>query len=118
MTDKEVLQRAIEIAQENGYHPPMVINFNKSETPYINLELPYWVIFGHNFAKALWGDKPFDGRLEIRDSNLGIISLVVKGNEFNHEEIKKISWMVHLQQMVLKENPIDYLRKFIEDGKE
>ena len=27
------------------------------------------------------------------------------------------AWQYHLQQMVLEKNPIDYLRKFVEDEK-
>jgi len=33
----------------------------------------------------------------------------------HEEEEYVIKWMEHLQQMVLEENPIDYLRKFLDN---
>jgi hypothetical protein len=51
----------------------------------------YAFLFHHDFAKAFWGEKDY------------------------HLPFGKIkAWQDNLQQMVLEENPIDYLRKFIE----
>jgi hypothetical protein len=50
----------------------------------------YSVIFSHSFAKAIWGEeKIYDG------------------------EFFGKAWEYHLQQMVLEENPLKYLEKFL-----
>jgi hypothetical protein len=104
MKDKEVLQKAIEMAIENGYdkelkfvadfkeNNPFVIVFRLDrETDPTDLNT---VIFSHDFAKAFWGEK--------RTEKQGSINVPVN-----------LGWQYHLQQMVLEENPIDYLRKFM-----
>jgi len=51
----------------------------------------YAVIFSHKFAKAFWGEE-----------------------EVNVYFAKFIpAWQYHLQQMVLKENPLSYIEKFL-----
>lgn len=56
---------------------------------------PYRVIFNHDFAKALWGEKPLHWGWH-------------KG---------KYNWEYHLQMMVIHPNPIDYLREYKERQK-
>ena len=58
-------------------------------------------IFSHDFAKAFWGD-------HSEKNNVG----------FDHAESKLVyleqeCWKHHLQQMVLEEDPIEYLRQFV-----
>jgi hypothetical protein len=115
MTDKEVLQKAIEMAIENGYdkelkfvadfkeNNPFVIVFRLDrETDPTDLNT---VIFSHDFAKAFWGEG-FDPEItEYVEYPNGAV-----------EQEGVISWVYHLQQMVLEENPIDYLRKFVSNG--
>jgi len=108
MTDKEVLQKAIEKAMDNGW----MIGVNKAQIlihdAYNNtiqkirimgsssVEIDVQVIiFSHDFAKAFWGEK-----MEY---------LELAGQICSDEPI----WKYELQKMVLEENPIDYLRKFI-----
>ena len=103
MKDKEVLQKAIEIAIENGYNPL----YAKHDDPEIYALLVksnkhYQPIFSHNFAKAFWGEDDW-------------ILSVNKDGEMGVESIKE--WQYHLQQMVLEENPINYFRKFINTEK-
>lgn len=107
MTDKEVLQKAIEIAIDNGLTEPQrsgvirvlfIINGKMvSERD---------LIFSHDFAKAFWGWHCSENRTEYVTYSNGAV-----------EQEAVINWMYHLQQMVLEENPIDYLRKFIKDEK-
>ena len=49
------------------------------------------------FAKAFWGEGDREGNSDW---------------EWNYVVYR---WEYHLQQMVMEENPIDYLRKFVED---
>ena len=60
-------------------------------------------IFSHDFAKAFWGES--------------LISLDERGNftKFMVDAKKyMITWQYHLQQMILEEEPLKYLEKFLE----
>jgi len=54
------------------------------------------LIFSHEFAKAFWGE-----RESYIDHNTSDIIITKEG------------WQFHLQQMVLTENPLKYLEKFL-----
>jgi hypothetical protein len=112
MTDTEVLKKAIEKAVENGWDKWGWKNFQVvmggiafydgkgdfvSQERTGNLDSDYDVIFDHSFAKAFWAD--------------GKVLLAGKLVEVS----KETAWQENLQQMVLYENPIDYLRKFVEE---
>lgn len=94
MSEIEILQKAIEKAVKNGFkHEQMTID---DPEWLANQLLDTWnesfLIFNHDFAKAFWGDR------FIREIGIGI------GNP---------AWRYHLQQMVLEEEPLKYLRKFL-----
>lgn len=61
----------------------------------------YGLIFSHGFAKAFWGE-------QIASS----IAMLF-GDVRLSEGLTGPAWKIHLQQMVLQENPIDYLKRFI-----
>jgi hypothetical protein len=112
MKDKEVLQKAIEIAIENGYDKLKNLEMIMTMDKYLDIAVnePHALIFSHDFAKAFWGEGNLEG--EVFEDNMW-------DSEFsNHYGViyKGKSWQYHLQQMVLCDNPIDYLRKFIETG--
>jgi hypothetical protein len=94
MTDKEVLQKAIEIATENGYKEPFVFGMG-SDFSLDKFQL-FKLYFSHDFAKAFW----------LEDNRLPILKRPYTPN-FNRD------FEYHLMMMVLEPNPIDYLRKFI-----
>ena len=107
MTEKQILKQAIIKAQENGYHPPVkydaekALDFNTPE-PWIVLELPYFMIFSHSFAKAFWNkDTIISKETAIERGNAGLSLNPIQ------------TWKDHLQIMVLKENPILYLKQFL-----
>jgi hypothetical protein len=101
ITDKEVLQEAISIANEKGYFLKFSIRYNLDS--YMMCRKYYSIIFSQDFAKAFWGE-------EVNKSLSDIISDYRRlGYLPNYPQ----GWQHHLQQMVLEENPIDYLRKFI-----
>ena len=54
---------------------------------------PTLIFFRHDFCKAFWGDKK------------------IGHNFVNNRDI--LLWQSHLQEMVLEEEPIDYLFKFV-----
>ena len=100
MTDKEVLQKAIEIAIENGW---VLRPYLKPRVPSIEVidsmikTKRYMVdVFSHDFAKAFWDEDTRPAYLKRNETP-----------KYNYE------WEYNLMMMVLEENPIDYLRKFI-----
>ena len=106
MKDKEVLQKAIGIAENNddNYYDEYANSTLNALRP-VATELEFrGIVFSHNFAKAFWG--------EGYDDEITEMVVFPTGHE---EEEYVIKWMYHLQQMVLEENPIDYLRKFIDN---
>jgi len=58
------------------------------------------IIFSHDFAKAFFG--------ESTDT------LIVQNNCLNVKQVIDMNgWRYHLQQMVLEEDPVKYLEKFL-----
>jgi hypothetical protein len=117
LTDNEVLQKAIEIAIENGLQTKDVnyYTFNRfigavenGDYSMIDSFDCYNLIFSHYFAKAFWGDKQ-------KDTGYEEISGISGGERVDTSAICIEAWKYHLQQMVLCENPIDYLRRFVDN---
>jgi len=111
MTDKEILQKAIEIAIDNGYDwsedslldPKYEVREGRIHGKITScIVLANDIIFSHDFAKAFWKDEQLFGHIALPKGS-------ATATRLSH------SWEYNLQQMVLEENPIDYLRKFIEN---
>lgn len=64
----------------------------------------YMLIFSHDFAKAFWGDKIESCKKKCKQND-GLVS-----EDFGHWHL---GWQQHLPIMVLEEDPIKYLEKFI-----
>lgn len=92
MTDEEILRKAIEKAVKNGYVTILPGFPYKNYPCFPNKENEHFsIIFEHEFAKAFWGEKTAAWRaLEA-----------------------PLAWQYHLQQMVLEEEPLKYLEKFL-----
>jgi len=117
MKDKEVLQKAIEKAIQGGYKDlkyPAKFDIKTTGKGFYEIyimglmELPMErFIFSHDFAKAFWGEREYASIwFEFkRHTNVDKDKIDISGGIQD--------WIYHLQQMVLEENPIDYLRKFI-----
>lgn len=79
----------------------------------------YWgykeVIYNHDFAKALWGEKIveewYDDGGEIHNFMGGTIEYPYDEGAGIVYEVAK--WKLHLQQMVIAEDPIKYLEENI-----
>ena len=84
----KILKRAIAKAEKNGF------KFDSQEFPTQSDFDWYEVwIFNHDFAKAFWKDEEYH-------------------NE-GHYCKPLPAWQYHLQQMVLEEEPLKYLEKFL-----
>ncbi|GAA3418300.1 hypothetical protein GCM10022140_22870 [Rhodococcus aetherivorans] len=118
MSDKEILEKAIDRAVEGGWkneemysaddHGLGVRLFNPGLGEYGGHEDVRVLIFSHDFAKALF---PLDG-LKVTHSK-GRMSTPTLGRVSPHTRRparpRKGSWQYHLQMMAIAENPIKYL---------
>jgi len=96
MTNQQILKKAIEKASKEGWD---ICCFNPNYHKDINEKWWYQnifchyreIIFSYDFAKAFFGE-------EIR---------TYKGST------NQFRWQYNLQQMVLQENPLEYIKKFL-----
>jgi len=116
MTDKEILEKAIQKAIDGGWAGAYP---NQSDVSHLVLwaELNNWkvikvlfssivgettkdvssVIYNHQFTKALWGEK-FINPEYTDDTGSQVIGM------------HRTAWKHHLQQMVISDDPIQYLK--------
>ena len=109
MTNEQILKGAVEKAIKNGYwytdngkRPEEVECDNSGCWLYDTDGTGSWssfeqIIFNHKFAKALWGKE--DMTLKHKKEEVVI-------NNFP-------AYKYHLQQMIVEEEPIKYLKKFL-----
>ena len=92
MSNEQILTKAIEKAFNDGFG----FKYAKNEdlTPIMTDNRFYPIIFSHPFARAFWGEEAFTEGLRV-------------------DEPTPIAWQYHLQQMVLEEEPLQYLKKFL-----
>lgn len=120
MTNKEILEKAIRKAIDNGFNPDGIENISNFKPTIRNTQA--WVrwfnddgkeviqdlehvIFNHDFAKALWGEARNAGRyLAFPDKD-----------DPKHGSLAEYGWRYHLQKMVIAENPLDYLGEQLDD---
>ena len=110
MTEAEVLRKAIEKAMANGYATALVWD---EETGTLcepgGLPGKYQpvcansVIFDHEFAKAFWGEEGIHVCGEPPH----------EGEQRHKYHCAYVAWAWHLQQMVLEENPVKYLERYL-----
>ncbi len=99
MSDKEILERAIQKAIDGGWKVP--VNKNSAGIKQLIKDNSVFdIIFNHEFAKHLFGlTNPY----EISRSENGLRIHTFGGP----------AYLYHLQQMVISENPIKYLSENI-----
>ena len=101
MKDEQILKKAVEKAVENGWD----YSFTKEEIDKL-IKGYQSFIFSHSFAKAFWGKEDiYDEDGMPREKN-GCFPEYTGSNE-------GLWWKVHLQQMVLEEQPLKYIEKWL-----
>ena len=122
MTDIEILKKAIEEALHNNWEQmlPFVPTWALEQanedrlTQHIIKTYGKSIIFSHDFAKAFWGGEVI---LEKPDYITAPKGSYCRNCDAGEEDIMiatpAIAWQYHLQQMVLEENPLKYVEKFI-----
>lgn len=120
MTDKEILEKAIEKAIANGWefdnydkwqwHAVKKTDTVMNDWYYFSLFYDgerriidaYRIIFHSDFAKSLWGEHTE--------------TMTVQNNTLNVKQVIDMDgWRYYLQQMVIAGDPIKYLGKHIDD---
>jgi len=97
MTRKKILLKAFAKAVDNGFKLEDIVAEYYCYEPKLEMDsLPVAsIIFSHDFAKAFWKDSGYcNDKMKIVDPC---------GEP----------WEYHLMHMVLKEDPIKYLKKFL-----
>ena len=108
MTKELILKKAIEKAIKNGWKPIGILemwldkhigvhpDFMKA---FINTGNFYDLIFSHDFAKAFWGEK--------------IWGELIDDPRYKNTIKNLEAWEYHLREMVLEEEPLKYIEKFL-----
>ena len=105
MNRKQVLEKAIEKAVKNGWDKP---EFDCDYATYHNI--PEFIIYRHDFAKAFFGceDLVINEEDEIQTNPAWI-----DYPDYVPGWYRIMRWERCLKEMVLEEDPIEYLRKFL-----
>lgn len=125
MRDEIILQKAIEKAEKNGWEESRQLkNFidlyddffgaalkhkfiELEDGSNVNIEA---IIFDHDFAKAFWGKDELCG-------NCGGFAYINDDGWYCGGDceafVRQQAWQYHLQQLVLEEEPLQYLAKFL-----
>lgn len=114
--NQQILEQAIQKARKNGWKMPMD-NYAVHDGYIYGNEMGghsrIWIadlIFSHDFAKALWGEK-------IQPYTLASPT----GSSFLDTDLLDVhelpAWKFHLQQMVIADDPIKYLGENIPKDK-
>ena len=110
MTNREIITKAIEKAVSNGWSGDDLLFINDDgEIDWLHSANPSSAsmrlkMYSHDFAKAFWGEYcNFCTEINIKQAP----GVIVPDHKHNP------GWQYHLQQMVLEEDPINYLSKFI-----
>lgn len=118
MTNREIMVKAIDKCCLNGIYTERQGEMIKRANPHLYVN---GYIFSHNFAKAFWGEEVIDdfGHLIINnddeESEMFPFTNQEKSAYYREQDvaIMQKSWQYHLQQMVLEEEPLKYLEKFL-----
>ena len=110
MTDEAVTESVVNKAHANGY------KFSWDSINHMNLDvLVPQVIFDFSFAKALWGEEEYvvcEYVSDLNGNSNGNSKLPYKSA--SHEGVYIPCYQYHLQQLVLAENRIEYLKQFVD----
>ncbi len=110
MTNKQILKKAIEKAYKGGWGKGVddqKLSWTIAhDVRFMDYQYWYSIIFSHSFAKAFWGEESIYDEVGMPQEKNGIFPEYTTYNA-------GLWWKVHLQQMVLEEQPLKYLEKFL-----
>lgn len=104
MTNKEILKKIIDrVSGKIPYIDFIQPSHMDMLDDWLRVRGHYALIFSHDFAKAFWGE---DGCYMQE-------TWTITQEPFRCESNSLEEWEYHLQIMVLEENPLTYLSKFL-----
>jgi hypothetical protein len=130
MSHGEIIAKAVKKALENGWQLPFeepvesyaLVQPDQFHTkdeyniaPYIRFKFAgggvyetgvMYTIFNREFARALWGEAPIAFNAEYK-----IMQMDSELSEYTVWHSSLPAWQFHLQQMVIADDPIEYLGK-------
>ena len=111
MTNEQILKKSIEKVVKNGWRDESWEDKPKDISGYYNWLIKTRrindVIFSQDFAKHLWGEKEYTFLTIDREGGEKL------DIDFHGARIPNVTWQYHLQQMVLEEEPLKYIEKFL-----
>lgn len=117
MTDKEILQKCVQQAKNNGFKLSELWILDNQESW---LDFKEKIIFSHEFAKAFWGeelsivDEVYDAEIVPRNDKSAPYCL--NKDYVQSWKLEFPKWKMHLREMVLDKEPLKYLEKFIDNS--
>jgi len=117
MTNEQILKRAIRKAKKNGWDIDLedALNVVADDFDRYSNDLDFVIfpwIFNHDFAKASWGEE------EIVEMNYYRYKMKF-GEKLPKSKNQELlgtpmpAWQFHLREMVLEEDKLKYIEKFI-----
>jgi len=110
--ESQILRKAIEKAVKGGFGGQWIVSEPlKGVCFYTDY---YDLIFHHSFARAFWSDRPyhlFVNKDGIRGRYMFFKDLSNSQTEIYYQHLP--AWQHHLQQMVLEEEPLKYIERFL-----
>lgn len=103
MKNEQILKKVIEKALNNGWNKKNITFNPKSGC--------CDMIFSHKFAKAFWGKQRVSFQFDSKKREYYYKYWTEK---FGKDHGLKPAWKYFLQQMVLEEDPIKYLERFLD----
>lgn len=115
MTHQEILEKAIRKAIDNGWQPDFDIKVYRLDINFkvrkpLEATNALWsakdIIFNHGFARAIWGEE-----LHPYDATKVVQAAVSQGGGKVLIPEALPNWQYHLQQMVIADDPVQYLEE-------
>lgn len=130
MTPETILKKAIEKAEKGGWdirelkYPILREDYEIDFFIAVSNESYYSLIFSHDFARAFWGEKQPLYNKNRKCLHCGVDtayqpSRISGCNHVHYPEAcdicsdKEKDWKYHLEKMVLEEQPLKYLERFL-----
>ena len=113
MSDEKILKKAIEKANKctGALHD---IDMDMTEKGFITPSDYFWVIFNLDFAKAFWGEEWINVDIALYADRIDYAGKTISSQPNKYIiDLHTVAWQFYLQQMVISEDPIKYLEKFL-----
>ena len=104
MSNEQILKKSIEKAVKNGWNEGSLIDWSLNWEQIANSDerIYHSFLFSHDFAKAFWGEEIDNFPIRNTDNQEEVLGTYTTER-----------WKGHIVKMVLEEEPIKYIEKFL-----